>query len=120
MRNVVGVCITATLLASLGCTEGRWGLIRKETGGGGGPVNNDKVPSVESLVSYLNENASRTESVRCSDLSLTVYQGVVPVTLGGQMVCQRPKNFRLSAEMLGKTEVDLGSNQEEFWYWIKR
>jgi hypothetical protein len=36
------------------------------------------------------------------------------------MVAQKPRNFRLSADTLGSQVVDLGSNDQEFWYWISK
>ena len=40
------------------------------------------------------------------------------VGLDGRLAAQRPLNFRLQAEVLGKSAVDVGSNNDEFWYWI--
>jgi hypothetical protein len=34
------------------------------------------------------------------------------------MACQKPRDFRLRANVLGRPAVDLGSNESEFWYWI--
>jgi hypothetical protein len=42
------------------------------------------------------------------------------VGLSGKMMCQSPRNFRLSGVVFGKPEVDIGSNKDEFWYWIGR
>ena len=36
------------------------------------------------------------------------------------MICQKPRNFRLSAKALGNTAADLGSNDREFWFWISK
>ena len=36
------------------------------------------------------------------------------------MVTQKPRNFRLGAKTLGNPVVDLGSNDQEFWYWISK
>src|SRR5262249_39505506 len=46
--------------------------------------------------------------------------------LEGFLACQKaarpgtPANFRLQADALGSSEVDVGSNSQEFWFWIKR
>jgi hypothetical protein len=78
-------------------------------------------PSKEQVVAYLNENASRMRCLRCQDMELSCSQGLQPaISLRAQMVAQQPRNFRLTAEWLGKTEVELGSNQQEFWYWVRR
>jgi hypothetical protein len=70
------------------------------------------------LVDYLNDNAHRVHSFECSELSLDCRQGVQTVGLHGKMVCQKPRNFRMGANALGSQQVDLGSNDQEFWYWI--
>ena len=36
------------------------------------------------------------------------------------MACQKPRDFRLRAKILGTPAVDLGSNDQEFWYWISK
>jgi hypothetical protein len=36
------------------------------------------------------------------------------------MVTNKPRNFRLKAQTLGNEMVDLGSNDQEFWYWISK
>jgi hypothetical protein len=33
---------------------------------------------------------------------------------------QKPKNFRLVAEALSSTQADIGSNENEFWFWFKQ
>ncbi len=42
------------------------------------------------------------------------------VSLRGWMVCQKPKNFRMAAKVIGTDTVDMGSNDQEFWWWISK
>jgi hypothetical protein len=81
-----------------------------------------KVPSKEELVKYLNENSRRIQSLQSKDISLACYYGIMPpISLTAKMVCEKPRNLRLAAfHGVGSTEVDLGSNDQEFWWWIKR
>jgi len=81
-----------------------------------------EVPTKEQLVSYLNDNAQRIQTIDCRrNMELDVKQRLRPnFGLSGFLVCQKPRNFRLQAQFGGNTEVDMGSNQNEFWYWIKR
>src|SRR5262249_28414051 len=45
----------------------------------------------------------------------------LPVRLGGQIAVDRPRNFRLTAGILGMDqEADFGSNADWFWFWVKR
>ncbi|HWY85109.1 MAG TPA: hypothetical protein VNX28_00200, partial [Gemmataceae bacterium] len=80
----------------------------------------DVIPSKEQLLDYLNDNARRVESLRCADVDLTCTQGIKSFSLRGSMVAQRPRNFRLSAKTLGRPVIDIGSNDQEFWYWISK
>jgi hypothetical protein len=80
-----------------------------------------QAPGAGALVTYLNDNADRVQSVNCETLDLQCQQGLrVPIGLRGRMVCQKPRNFRMSAMVLGKPEMDIGSNNDEFWFWIPR
>ena len=42
------------------------------------------------------------------------------MTLSANIAVARPRQFRLRATLLGANEVDLGSNAERFWFWIRR
>ena len=75
-------------------------------------------PTATQLVEYLNKNAGRIQTLDCGDLDLDAKQGHQPVSLRGWMVCQKPRSFRMGAKVLGKQELDMGSNDNEFWYWI--
>jgi hypothetical protein len=109
----------ALLVGVAGCPEGsRLNLLRPNS-----PVNPLPAtpPSREELVSYLNDNAANLPGVVSDDVALTVYVGGgVGVPVGGWMRAEGPRNFRMQAKMFGNEEVDLGSNKQEFWYWIKR
>jgi hypothetical protein len=77
-------------------------------------------PKAEQLVAYLNDNARRVQSVHCNDLDIDAKQGFQSIGLRGRMVCQKPRNFRLKLEAAGNSAGDLGSNDQEFWYWISK
>ncbi len=51
---------------------------------------------------------------------MTCSQGLQSFGLRGTMVTEKPRNFRLGAKTLGNPVVDLGSNDQEFWYWISK
>jgi hypothetical protein len=119
MRHVAARAGVGFLLLVTACTP-RWGLFRgSDQKDALGPPPKD-VPTVAQLVSYLDENSHRLHCVRCEELDLSCKVGIKPMpALHGQMVCQQPRNFRLTAKIFGKDEVDLGSNQDEFWYWLR-
>lgn len=81
------------------------------------PAPNSFTP--EQLVSYLNNNAGRLQAVQCNQVSIDVRQGDQTAPgIEGQMVLQKPRNFRLKGKVVGQPAVDLGSNNEEFWFWV--
>lgn len=79
-----------------------------------------KTPDATALVAYLNDNASRIQSIDCRELDLSCRQRLQRVGMHGWMVCQKPRNFRMGANLLGKQAVDMGSNDREFWFWISK
>jgi hypothetical protein len=81
------------------------------------------MPKVEDLVRYLNTNAKLigdTDALKCTNLEIDCRADRQTVGLGGWMMCQKPRNFRLQAKVIGQPAVDIGSNNDEFWYWISK
>ena len=84
------------------------------------PVN-EEMPTAQQMVEYLNDNARRIQAIQCNSVAIDCKQGNQNAPgLDGMVVLQKPNMFRLKAKVLGQNAVDLGSNQEEFWYWISR
>lgn len=81
-------------------------------------------PNAGQLVDYLNANARLIQSLDCGDLGLDASQGTgihkQGAGLSGWLVCQKPRNFRMGGKVLGNQAVDMGSNGQEFWYWISK
>ena len=76
-------------------------------------------PTVESLVEYLNQQASRVQNLRAT-VDIDAKGGTQVIGLSGRIAAQKPLQFRLMADVLAKSMVDIGSNNDEFWYWIAR
>lgn len=79
-------------------------------------------PTSQQLVGYLNANAQRVPGIESREVYLDVKNPQVPggVGLQGVVFCQKPRDFRLIGKVAGSSEVDIGSNSQEFWFWIKR
>lgn len=86
-------------------------------GGGPGPVAIGNDPKAAQLVAILNKNAAQVPGIE-SMVSVDVKKGNEAVTLEGLLACHKPRDFRLKARIAGAPMVDMGSNGEEFWYWI--
>lgn len=78
-------------------------------------------PTAEELVKHLNENARHVTSLECNDdLSISIRQGVQEFSVSGMLQFQKPRNFRLTAEKFSTSQADIGSNEREFWFWLKQ
>ncbi|MGE3807570.1 MAG: hypothetical protein AB7K24_23140 [Gemmataceae bacterium] len=106
------------VVAATGCNN--WPTLRQSNPFSGQAQVPQAVPTGAELASYLNQNSKRIQSLEVRELNMDASQRLQTIGLQGQMICQKPRNFRLSARMGGNTMVDLGSNNEEFWYWIAK
>jgi hypothetical protein len=75
-------------------------------------------PTLDDVVTLVNDNSSRIRSLYSTDASLHV--PLLPA-LRVNLALERPRRLRLRAET-GVTgpEVDLGSNDALFWAWVRR
>jgi hypothetical protein len=119
LRHIASIVGLVFLVSLTGCSSTRWGFV-KNNDRQAAPVASGEVPTASQLVEYLNDNAGRIQSLRVDDMSLTLYQGIRAFNLSAKMITDKPRNFRLSAGTLGNQVVDLGSNEQEFWYWISK
>jgi hypothetical protein len=74
----------------------------------------------EQIVAAVNGNSSRVQSLSASNVSITVPNMMGLPLLSGNIAAQRPGRFRLTAGSLNGPELDLGSNDELFWLWVRR
>ena len=65
----------------------------------------------------MNDNARRVQALKSTNVDIDCKQGNQAIGLAGILVCQKPRNFRLKARVLGKPGADIGSNDNEFWFW---
>jgi hypothetical protein len=72
------------------------------------------------LVAHLNANIDRINSWSCNDAKIWAEGSrFIAPSLSADMAIERPRNFRLTAKALNIDMVDLGSNDERFWFWGK-
>ncbi len=87
-------------------------------------IMNDNAPivlapeaSLEDVIRVVNSNSSRIQKIQSSGATLTV-PGVPPVD--ANYAFERPRRFRLRAQtLLRGPELDLGSNEETYWMWVR-
>lgn len=119
-RRTLSTVLPAAVCAVLPAGCNSWQQMRGSGPVAAAPRVASAAPSAAELVAYLNANAQKLQSLECRDLQLDATQRLQSIGLTGNLVCQKPKNFRMSARVGGNTMVDLGSNQQEFWYWIAK
>jgi len=75
-------------------------------------------PTLEQVIEVVNRNNSQIQSFSTNRASIS---GSGFPSLRASVAFQRPQRFRLRAETgLTGTEFDLGSNDELFWFWVRR
>jgi hypothetical protein len=68
------------------------------------------------IMDVVNDNSARVQSV--SSTRATIATPGFP-SLSANVAFQRPRSFRLIAQTFIGREIDLGSNDELLWFWIK-
>ncbi len=118
MRTICLSLCCGALLLQTGCADTKWGFLKNQNQ----PPRTlaAEHPTPAQLVDYLNQNSQKIQSIQCSEMDLDCKQGSQPIGLRARMNCEKPKNFRLTANVVGKQAVDKGSNSQEFWYWISK
>jgi hypothetical protein len=116
MRPIKIILGVGAFLLLAGCNNfPKWGGTR-------GPEVNlpREAPPAAALVQQLNDNSQRLQTLESRELTIDARERMTPIGLTGMMSCQKPKNFRMMAKVLGNQAVDMGSNDQEFWYWISK
>jgi hypothetical protein len=117
MRQITSALGLAALLLFAGCNKPWW---RQPSANPPPKVVGPETVDAATLVSSLNANAQRLQSLQVDDLDIQAHADNQEVGLVGVMSCQKPRNFRLMANCFGSQAVDMGSNTQEFWWWISK
>jgi hypothetical protein len=121
-RPAQGLLLVLVLFCSSGATCTR-GLRNPFARSLGPPAPEVLLPgaSLEQVIAAVNQNSARVVSYQTNDASITVPGMPNIPLLRGNIAAQRPCRVRLQAgTALGGPEVDLGSNEELFWFWVRR
>lgn len=105
------------MLVTSGCQHGRFWLSRHQQDLP--PEAFTGRPELQDVVYVVNANTDRVQQLQTTGASLRV-DGVPP--LRANLAFERPRNFRLRAELFQFTgrELDVGSNEDVFWFWVRR
>jgi hypothetical protein len=100
---------------TIGCATGPFQ--RREAAG---PAYQGAPPRPEQVVAHLNQNAQRIHSVQFTEAKVDVKQGMKSFGVNAMIHYQKPRDFRMTAEAVGSSQADIGSNNREFWFWFKQ
>jgi hypothetical protein len=73
---------------------------------------------LDTFIAEHNRNAERIESLEAKPSITVLTANHAPVHVDGRMALERPRNFKLELSHFGTTKADIGSNDEEFWFWV--
>jgi hypothetical protein len=78
-------------------------------------------PDAKTLIGYLNREAAKVNSIETRDLTIDVKAPAGNVSLdSGSLVVQKPRSMKMVGRKLGMQQVLVGSNDERFWFHVKR
>jgi hypothetical protein len=115
MRPFASILCLAILVPFTGCENGGKRFMIGPSSASPTPAPAG-VPSAEALVAYLNGNAANMQSLRCVEIKGD-FQGY---WFSAKMMAMKPRNFFMAASAFGSSIVDLGSNDNEFWFWSSK
>ncbi|HMP05296.1 MAG TPA: hypothetical protein PJ982_03010 [Lacipirellulaceae bacterium] len=111
--------VVATLLCCASCARSPWNPFASA-----GPPAPDVLTtgsSLPQLIAAVNQNAQRIVTYQTHNASITIPGAMGVPMLKGSITAMRPGRVRFVASTaLTGPEVDLGSNDELFWFWVKR
>ncbi len=77
--------------------------------------------TAQQIVVHLNENTHKLRGWRTTRAKIATRGNMLVPQVDATVVVESPRNFRLvAANPMGGKEVDLGSNAEQFWFWVRR
>ena len=76
--------------------------------------------SASELLSDHNANADKVISLEAQPSISVTANGRTSPGLSGHLALERPKNLKLQLDSTFGQEADIGSNDSEFWFWVKR
>jgi len=76
-------------------------------------------PTLDEVIAEVNRQSSQIHSFRGSNAKIDLEGVRLAPTLKADVVYEQPGRFRLKARSPIADEVDLGSNDELFWVWVR-
>lgn len=74
----------------------------------------------DQIIAAVNQNSARIQSLSVTGASITIPDTMELPILSGNIAAERPGRFRFTAGTAFGQEIDIGSNDELFWMWVRR
>jgi hypothetical protein len=68
----------------------------------------------------INDRNAKIHSLYVPNVAMKVRENRITVRVNGELSMEKPKNFRLTVESIVGEEMDIGSNNDIFWFWSRR
>lgn len=77
---------------------------------------------MQDLVQHLNQNTARLYAWRATNARIRIEgPGMLPIPgMSAMLAVEAPRNLRIIVSNVAGNEADFGSNEEQFWFWVKR
>lgn len=72
------------------------------------------------LAIRVNSKNKAVQSFSCNKVNIRIWEAGKSLKVSGSIYYEKPKKFRMTVKTILGKELDLGSNNEIFWYWSKR
>lgn len=114
VRRVLPALAVLLAIPATGCHVGGAGnLIKPDP-----PLPRTSLEAMPAIEAH-NRNAERITSLKASP-RIDVTAGGSSHSVSGLLAMERPRNFKLEMRApVGGNVADIGSNDEEFWFWVK-
>lgn len=114
--RLAGCCLLTILVVAPGCGLTDW-FVRKTK----------PAPRVlaadatrEEILEHLNNERARLVGWRSTDVRIAARgNGIIAPKLSAKLSVESPRKLRMMAGSLRGDEVDFGSNDERFWFWMR-
>ncbi|MDX1946822.1 MAG: hypothetical protein SFU86_15580 [Pirellulaceae bacterium] len=108
----VGLLLAVFLVAAGGC---RWNQMFRRTLTEPTPVAFTTLPTRDEAVAALNANSGRIQALQTQGATVSVPGAP---SIGAEIALERPRKlrFRAGGNLIGQ-QLDLGSNDQLFWFW---
>ncbi|MCA9215752.1 MAG: hypothetical protein KDB27_21955 [Planctomycetales bacterium] len=80
------------------------------------PVLLPEQPTFEDVARVVNANSAAVQQLQVSNAKLR--SPAIPMSLKARFALEKPRQFRLTAESIRGNELDMGSNEREYWIWM--